>query len=79
MHGIGEEMLTRVAYYSRATARATLSPSVSTGRRPLCRRSDAVHSTPRFMGANGIDRLQVALLTIAFLSIVALFAVDLYG
>ena len=73
-------MLTRVAYYSRAIARITLSPSVSTGRRPLCRpRSDAVHSMPRFMGANGIDWLQVVLLTIAFLSVVALFAIDLYG
>jgi hypothetical protein len=31
------------------------------------------------MRANGIDRLQIVLLTIAILSIVALFAMDLYG
>ena len=31
------------------------------------------------MGANGIDRLQVVLLVIAVLSMVALFAMDLYG
>jgi hypothetical protein len=31
------------------------------------------------MGANGLDRLQVVLLVIAVLSMVALFAMDLYG
>lgn len=31
------------------------------------------------MGANGIDRLQVVLLAVAVLSIIALFAMDLYG
>ena len=31
------------------------------------------------MHANGIDRLQVVLLAVAVLSIVALFAMDLYG
>jgi hypothetical protein len=31
------------------------------------------------MGANGIDRLQIVLLAVAVLSIVALFAMDLYG
>ena len=31
------------------------------------------------MGKNGIDRLQVVLLTLAVLSMVALFAMDLYG
>jgi hypothetical protein len=31
------------------------------------------------MGANGIDRLQVVLLAVALLSIIALFAMDLYG
>jgi hypothetical protein len=29
--------------------------------------------------AQGIDRLQVVLMTIAVLSVIALFAVDLYG
>lgn len=31
------------------------------------------------MGANGIDRLQIVLLAVAVFSIVALFAIDLYG
>jgi hypothetical protein len=31
------------------------------------------------MRANGIDRLQLVLLTVAVLSIVALFAIDIYG
>jgi len=31
------------------------------------------------MGADGIDRLQVVLLAVAVLSILALFAMDLYG
>ena len=31
------------------------------------------------MDANGIDRLQILLLMVAILSIVALFAMDLYG
>lgn len=31
------------------------------------------------MGANGSDRLQLVLVAVAVLSIVALFAMDLYG
>ena len=31
------------------------------------------------MGANGTDRLQVVLLAIAVISMIALFAMDVYG
>ena len=31
------------------------------------------------MSANGIDRLQVVLLAVALLTVIALFAMDLYG
>jgi hypothetical protein len=31
------------------------------------------------MSAHGIDRLEVVIMTIAVLSIIALFAMDLYG